>query len=150
MLVLLVPGVCEELAFRGFILTGLRRRFGPWTAILLCSLLFAFYPMNVFQVLPAFVLGVALGILSVRSGSVLPGMLFHVVNSVLVVGLTLVARLLPVNDELALEAKARPAVALVCTGLAAAVLAAVGYRLTPGPKKPKTAELVLPPAETPS
>src|SRR5262249_30246445 len=30
-----LPALCEELAFRGFILTGLRTRFRPWTAILL-------------------------------------------------------------------------------------------------------------------
>ena len=41
------------------------------------SFLFGLFHMNVFQFLPSFVLGVVLGLLTVRSGSVLPAMLFH-------------------------------------------------------------------------
>lgn len=73
----LLPAVCEELAFRGFLLTGLQKRFRPRTAILVCSFLFALFHMNVFQFLPAFFLGVVLGLLTVRSKSVLPAMFFH-------------------------------------------------------------------------
>src|SRR5262249_34133401 len=40
LIVVVLPAVSEELAFRGFILRGLRRRFRPWTAILLSSFLF--------------------------------------------------------------------------------------------------------------
>jgi len=86
MLVLAVlPGVCKEIAFRGFILTGLRRRFPAWTAILLSSFLFAVFPMNVFMLAPAFLLGVVLGILAFRSGSVLPGMVLSTAASLLLV-----------------------------------------------------------------
>jgi sodium transport system permease protein len=73
----LLPAVCKEIAFRGFILTGLRRRFSAWTAILLSSFLFAAFHMNVFMLAPAFLLGVVLGVLAVRSGSVFPGMILH-------------------------------------------------------------------------
>src|SRR5439155_700592 len=45
--------VCEEVAFRGFVLNGLCRRFRPWSAILLSSFLFALYHVNVFQFIPA-------------------------------------------------------------------------------------------------
>jgi sodium transport system permease protein len=72
-----LPAACEELAFRGFILTGLRRRFRPATALLLSSFLFAVYQMNVFQVLPHFALGLVLGLLALRTGSVLPPIFFH-------------------------------------------------------------------------
>jgi sodium transport system permease protein len=68
-----LPALCEELAFRGFILSGLRRRFRPWTAIFLSSFLFALYQMNVFQFVPHFVFGSVLAFLVVRTGSVLPG-----------------------------------------------------------------------------
>jgi sodium transport system permease protein len=80
----LLPAVCEELTFRGFLLTGLQKRFRPRTAILLASFLFALFHMNVFQFLPAFFLGVVLGLLTVRSKSLLPAMFFHLLyNSVL-------------------------------------------------------------------
>jgi len=86
-LIMVLPAVCEELAFRGFILTGLRRRFSPWKAILLSSFLFALSHMNVFQLLPFLILGVFLGWLTVRSGSVFPAMLFHLVHNGLLFGI---------------------------------------------------------------
>jgi sodium transport system permease protein len=81
----LLPAVCEELTFRGFVLSGLRSRFRPWQAVLLSSFLFALYRMNVFQALPHFLLGTVLAALVVRSGSVLPAVLFSLVHN----GLTL-------------------------------------------------------------
>jgi sodium transport system permease protein len=80
-----LPPVCEELAFRGFILAGLQRAFRPQTAILLSAFLFALYPMNVFGFAPHFLLGVVLGVVAVRSGSVLPAMLFRLVYQSLVI-----------------------------------------------------------------
>jgi hypothetical protein len=81
----LLPAVCEELAFRGFILTGLARRFRPWTAIFLSSFLFALYQMTVFQFVPHFVLGLILGFLTLRTGSVFPAMVFHLVYNCLII-----------------------------------------------------------------
>jgi sodium transport system permease protein len=86
----LTPALAEELAFRGFILTGLRRRWPPWRAILLSSLLFALFHLNVFQAGPAFVLGFILGMLAAYSGSILPGVLFNFMFK----GLTFAAPLL--------------------------------------------------------
>jgi sodium transport system permease protein len=80
-----LPALCEELAFRGFILTGLLRAFRPWTAILLSAFLFAVHQMNVFQFAPHFLLGIVLGLLRARSGSVLPAMLFHLVYNLLII-----------------------------------------------------------------
>jgi sodium transport system permease protein len=85
-----LPAVCEELAFRGFILSGLLRGLSPRTAILLGSFLFAVYQMNVFQFLPYFVFGLVLGLLAVRTGSVLPAMLFHLLHNFLVLAPVLV------------------------------------------------------------
>lgn len=72
-----LPAICEELAFRGFILRGLERRLGPGKAIFVSSLLFAFAHLNAFQFLATFALGLVLGLLATRSGSLLPGVLFH-------------------------------------------------------------------------
>ena len=90
----LLPALCEEIAFRGFILTGLHKRFRPRTAILLSSLLFALYHLNVFQFLPAFLLGVVLGLVTVRSKSIVPAMFLHFLhNSLLLVAIHLLPRL---------------------------------------------------------
>ncbi len=81
-----VGAVSEELAFRGFILTGLRQRFRPATAVLLSSFLFALAQMNVFQFVPHFVLGAVLGFLVLRSGSLWPGVVFHLLYNLLLLG----------------------------------------------------------------
>jgi sodium transport system permease protein len=84
-----LPAVAEELAFRGFILSGLKRRFTPGAAVVFSSFLFALYHFNVFQLLPAFLLGLVLGTLALRTGSILPGMLFHMLHNGLLVGLVM-------------------------------------------------------------
>ncbi len=79
----ILPAVCEELTFRGFILTGLQRRFRPRTAVLLSSFLFSLIHMNVFQFVPTFLVGVVLAYLTTRCGSILPAMLFHILYNAL-------------------------------------------------------------------
>jgi sodium transport system permease protein len=81
-----VPAVCEELAFRGFILTGLERGHRTRSAILLSALLFGFMHvlLSLFQQLfNATLLGLVLGLLAVRSRSILPGIVFHFINNAL-------------------------------------------------------------------
>jgi sodium transport system permease protein len=90
----LLPALCEEIAFRGYILSGLQRRFRPRTAVVLCSFLFALSHMNVFQFLPAFFLGVVLGLLTIRSKSLVPAMFFHFVHNSVLLGSIHVARAL--------------------------------------------------------
>jgi sodium transport system permease protein len=81
-----IPAVCEELAFRGFILTGLERGHRTRSAILLSALLFGFMHvlLSLFQQLfNATLLGLVLGLLAVRSRSILPGIVFHFINNAL-------------------------------------------------------------------
>jgi sodium transport system permease protein len=81
-----VPAICEELAFRGFILTGLERGHRTRSAILLSALLFGFMHvlLSLFQQLfNATLLGIVLGLLAVRSRSILPGIVFHFINNAL-------------------------------------------------------------------
>jgi ABC-2 type transport system permease protein/sodium transport system permease protein len=81
------PGVCEELFFRGFLLTALRSRMARWPAILTSAALFGVFhlittdSLTVVRFLPSTLLGVALGWICVRTGSVLPGMLMHATHN---------------------------------------------------------------------
>ena len=77
-----LPAICEELAFRGVILTGLQKRYRPRTAILLCAFMNALFHMNVFTFLPIFAIAVLLGLLTERSESILPAMLLHFATKV--------------------------------------------------------------------
>src|SRR5439155_25802487 len=68
-LIALLPAVCEELAFRGFILSGLLRRMSVPTAILVSGFLFGFFHMNPRQLFPATAVGILLGLIATRTGS---------------------------------------------------------------------------------
>ena len=85
LVIAVVPAVCEELAFRGFILSGFRHLGHKWRAIILDQHLFRRDPPVLQQSLVASLLGVVLGYLAVQSGSILPGMVFHVVHNSLAV-----------------------------------------------------------------
>jgi len=84
----LLPAVCEEVAFRGYILSGLENRRSQGSAIILSSLMFGFLHvlMSLFQQLfNATLLGLVLGLLAIRSRSLLPGLVFHFLNNALAV-----------------------------------------------------------------
>jgi sodium transport system permease protein len=76
-----VPAVCEEVAFRGFILNGFRSRGSDWMAILLSSAFFGAIHGLIQQSLTAAALGVLLGYVAIRAGSVWPGMLLHALHN---------------------------------------------------------------------
>jgi sodium transport system permease protein len=80
-LVGLLPAVCEELAFRGFILSGLRHSGNKWRAILVSSLFFALSHQILQQSLGTFVLGSLIAYLTVQSGSLWPGLVFHATHN---------------------------------------------------------------------
>ena len=73
------PAVCEELAFRGFILSGLQKSKRFWLPIVISSILFGAIHMIPKQVFNAALLGLVLGLLAVRSRSLIPGVIFHAV-----------------------------------------------------------------------
>jgi len=83
----LVPGIWEELAFRGLIQSRLRERFSATGSILLSATLFGLFHLTnllthapsqvIGEVMMAFLFGIAWGVMTVRSGSVIPAMLSH-------------------------------------------------------------------------
>lgn len=77
----LLPAICEELAFRGFLLSGFSNRGRVWVGVLFSSVCFGFIHLIPIQVFYASVLGAVLGLLAVRSRSLLPPMLFHFINN---------------------------------------------------------------------
>lgn len=76
-----VPAVCEELAFRGFILSGMRHMGHKWRAIVLSSIFFGLAHGVFQQSIVASLLGMVLGYIAVQTGSIFPGMLFHMLHN---------------------------------------------------------------------
>jgi sodium transport system permease protein len=79
------PAICEEIAFRGFMLSGFSRTGKISLAVTLSSLAFGIIHMIPQQVFNASLLGIILGMMCIRSRSLLPGMAFHFVNNVLAI-----------------------------------------------------------------
>ena len=78
---LLAP-VLEELLFRGAIQGMLQETLkNPWKSIIISSLIFGIVHMNPAQIPFAFLLGMIFGWLRYRSGSLLPGIMGHVLNN---------------------------------------------------------------------
>ncbi len=67
----------EELFFRGLLLRGFLLRYGPRTALVLTSLLFAVVHFNPWGLPGIFLVGILLGWLVLRSGSLWPACLGH-------------------------------------------------------------------------
>ena len=77
----LIPGLTEELLFRGFIMTGIRTRFGVVGGVIGSTILFALLhiePIHMLLVLPP---GLFLGYLVVRTGSLYPAVVAHAANN---------------------------------------------------------------------
>jgi sodium transport system permease protein len=75
------PAICEELAFRGFILSGLRQTGREWTAILTTSAVFGLAHGILQQSLGAAVIGVVIGFIAVKTGSLWPGVAYHTAHN---------------------------------------------------------------------
>jgi membrane protease YdiL (CAAX protease family) len=90
----LVPGIWEELAFRGLMLANLQQRYGPWAAIVITATLFGLMHLTdlviqepsevVFEVIMATALGIAWGYLTAKTESVAPAMILHYSVNVLI------------------------------------------------------------------
>jgi sodium transport system permease protein len=81
LLMALLPAICEELAFRGFILSGLRHLGHKWRAIALSSIMFGVTHTVLQQSLITSVVGAVSAYLVVQSGSIFPAILFHLTHN---------------------------------------------------------------------
>ena len=81
LLVSLLPGVCEELLFRGFLLHGLRKKLSTVPAILIVGILFGAFHLDPYRFLPVTLLGILFGYLVIRTGSIFTGMVAHSANN---------------------------------------------------------------------
>jgi sodium transport system permease protein len=82
-----IPAICEEIAFRGFIFNGLRQKGAGARAVLVTAVLFGMSHGMLQQSLAATLMGLLLGWITLRSGSLLPALVVHAINNTLSVGL---------------------------------------------------------------
>jgi len=73
----IVPGIVEELLFRGYIQRRLLERWSPALAITVTSALFALVHLQLHHVVAVFPMGLWLGVVAWKTGSVIPSMFCH-------------------------------------------------------------------------
>ena len=81
LLVGIMPGFAEEFFFRGYIQTRFSERWGRWVGILIAASLFSIAHFDKLQSTVTFFMGIYLGYLVERSGSIRPSMFAHVINN---------------------------------------------------------------------
>ena len=78
---ILAAPLTEEIAFRGYAMSLLRRRFGPMTALVIASTLFACahltQGLSAPKLIVYYLVGLGLGFVALRAGSLLPAMVVH-------------------------------------------------------------------------
>jgi sodium transport system permease protein len=77
----ILPGICEEFAFRGTLLYGLRRRFRPAVLAIVVGIVFGFFHVSYFRIIPTGFLGIILTTLALLTGSIFPGIALHIGNN---------------------------------------------------------------------
>ena len=74
--------ITEELVFRRVMIDDITRKTGkPWVAILISSVLFGLIHMNPAQIVFAIPVGAVFGWIYVKTGSMLPGLVGHIINN---------------------------------------------------------------------
>jgi sodium transport system permease protein len=77
----LIPGIVEEITFRGVLLHGLHRRLHPVALVLVVGAIFGLFHGSFFRVLPTAFLGVLLAAITLQTGSLYPAILWHVLHN---------------------------------------------------------------------
>lgn len=73
-------GICEEMFFRGFILSGYER-LGRKKAIIFSAILFGVFHFNLYNLVATTILGLVFACLVIETNSIFAGMIGHMVNN---------------------------------------------------------------------
>ena len=77
----LVPAVCEEILFRGYLQRSFEKSWGVWISIVISGLIFGAYHLQLTNFLPLSAIGILLAYMTWTTGSIYPAMVAHFVNN---------------------------------------------------------------------
>ena len=77
----IVPAICEEVMYRGYVQRSLEKSSGIWAAIIISGIMFGAYHLQVTNILPLSFLGIMLAYLTYISDSLIPAIVAHFVNN---------------------------------------------------------------------
>ncbi len=79
--VALMPAICEEMFFRGFVFTSFKGKKSYKAAIIFSGILFGFMHMDFLRIIPTSILGIIFAYTVYKSGSIFVAMLLHFINN---------------------------------------------------------------------
>lgn len=92
--VCLLGPVLEEIIFRGFILKSMRK-YGDLTAIIVSSILFSMFHLNLVQFVNPVLMGIILAFIAIKSESIIPSIIAHIFNNTItfmMTGISLISK----------------------------------------------------------
>jgi membrane protease YdiL (CAAX protease family) len=129
-----MPGFSEEFLFRGYVQGRLAARWGPAAAILISAALFGLFHFDKLQSPATFLMGLYLGYVAYRAGSIRPAMFAHMFNNTSAVLYTWYSRG-TVTEEAAAVGSVNPGAVLLqvvgCLVLIALCCLYLHYRVRP-------------------
>ncbi len=123
-----LPAVCEEICFRGVVMSGLSGTGSRALAIGGSALAFGLLHLSPYHILPTAILGLALGFATLESGSLLVGAIAHFANN----GLAVIAERVPAVKA-ALELPGVIGAALLCASAGLWLLRGSRPKMSPPP-----------------
>ncbi|MEG8946230.1 CPBP family intramembrane glutamic endopeptidase [Rosettibacter firmus] len=85
LIVAVVPAVCEEVFFRGYVQSSFEYKFKPFWSALLTAVFFSIYHFNPYGLIPLILLGTYLGFSAYMSNSIFIPMILHFTNNFLAI-----------------------------------------------------------------
>lgn len=140
--VALIPAVCEELFFRGYLLNCFKSK-KQLPAVIITALLFAGIHLDLYKFFPLFIMACAYGFIAAKTKSVLLPAIFHFLNNALAVISFYTMKNAPEEENVALMLSEKTyigyAVAAFGFGL---VLIYFGTRILSGKQRKKSTTLI--------
>lgn len=148
LLLALIPALAEELFFRGYALSGIRRGLGSWGGVLVIAAAFAMSHQSVHRLLVTGALGILFGLLVIRSGSIWPAVLAHFLHNGISILSTRTDGLQPILQRLGYPAGVEGQIPSAWT-FSAGALVLVGLMLCAMLRPARTAEPETDPLSAP-
>jgi membrane protease YdiL (CAAX protease family) len=79
----IVPAITEEMFFRGIVLNGFKRNYSDKKAILISALLFGIIHLNPWQFVTAFIIGIIMAWIYIKTKSIILCIYIHLFNNII-------------------------------------------------------------------
>ncbi len=96
----IIPALSEEFAFRGIILSRLRK-YGDGFAVFISALLFGLLHGNIVQIPFAFIVGLGLAFVTIKTSSIVPAIITHFLNNLSSVIISIIEENKLMSEEIA-------------------------------------------------